>query len=285
MRRLVNNMLSDIDHRRTTWFDRLTFGNIFLIWIAVIFLFGLLYHFAGQGRALIYAHDDIAVESFLDQIYFSFVTATTTGFGDITPVGTFKFVAAFEVVISLLLLAFVTSKLVMIKQDIILEEIYEISFKERMNRLRSNLLLFRQHLERLIAKVETHTVTSREVNSLSISIVHFEETLHEVVTLFPAKKQSFTKRIDPVDRELLINSVVLSFEKLEETLRMLNSTQHEWKHPAMLKHLNSCLGHNKALFRELTQQLGNDPLSDLSSRNVKAMDKLRACMASGVLKR
>ncbi len=81
-----------------------------------------------------------------DSIYFSFVTATTTGFGDFLPQGWFKLIVIAEVICGLLLLALVTSKLVSIKQDILLKEIYDMSFYERINRLRSGLLLFRQNL-------------------------------------------------------------------------------------------------------------------------------------------
>jgi len=68
--------------------------------------------------------------------------------------GFFKLISIFEVVFGLLLLAFVTSKLVSIKQDVILNEIYDISFNERLSMVRSSLLLFRQSLSRMMEKIE-----------------------------------------------------------------------------------------------------------------------------------
>ena len=119
-----------------TWLDKLTFFKIFLIWTSVIVIFGLIYFFFTTTRAfLFYTTSNSTVDQVLDAIYFSFITATSTGYGDIVPSGVFKIITIFEVVFGLLLLAFVTSRLISIKQDIILTEIYEISFNEKINRL------------------------------------------------------------------------------------------------------------------------------------------------------
>jgi len=111
--------------------DRLKFKHIFLIWVSAIFFFGLIYHFSINSEAfLLYSKEGTHVSGIKDAIYFSFVTATTTGFGDIIPVGYFKTVAVIEVIFGLLLLAVVTSKLISIKQDAILSELYEFSLND-----------------------------------------------------------------------------------------------------------------------------------------------------------
>jgi Ion channel len=279
MKRLVNNMLSDIRTRRlNSWFDRLNFGHIFLIWLGVIVIFGVIFYYVGDGQSLLYSPSHMPVTKFADHVYFSFVTATTTGFGDITPVGPYKIVAILEVVIALLLLAFVTSKLVMIKQDIILNEIYDISFKERITRLRSSLLLFRQNIDRLITKIEDDTVTQREIEGLSLFITAFEETLREIIALFPARRGSYTKNIEAVSRDLLTNSIIHSFEKLEEALTLLDTKQHTWKTSNIMRHVNTCINYNKTLFKQLSTQISEETLTDAISRNEKILDKLKVCM-------
>jgi hypothetical protein len=258
--------------------DQLNFSHIFLIWIAVVVLFGFAYFVLGNGAALVHAQTQTPVTGFLDHLYFSFVSATTTGFGDIVPTGVFKLVAILEVVAAFLLLALVTSKLVSLKQDIILNEIYDISFNERVNRLRSSLLLFRQNIERLIQKVEDKTVSVREVNGAALYITQFEETLREVVTLFATKKGDYTKNIGPVSRELLVNSILLSFEKLEETLKLLDSHEHHWKSATNLRHVNACITFNKALFQELGTVLESDKLVDIAQRNDAVIGRLKTCV-------
>jgi hypothetical protein len=180
-------------------FDRLTFFHILLIWSIIIILFGLAYFFLNGGTSFItYTQEPGKTVSLIDSIYFSFITATSTGFGDIVPKGIFKIVSIFEVVFGLLLLAFVTSKLISIKQDYILNEIYEISFNERISRLRSSLLLFRQNLNKIIDRVEAGKIRMREINDLYIHISGLENILTEVTNIFSTTSRAFTKVIDNV---------------------------------------------------------------------------------------
>lgn len=171
--------------------DKLSFFHIFLIWFLVIAFFGLIYFFmANDFSNLIYAKDSSIVKNIFDTTYFSFVTATTTGFGDIIPIGFFKIISVFEVIFGLLLLAVVTSKLVSIKQNAILEEVYEISFNERINRLRSSLLLFRQNTERLISKNEEKLIKTREIKSFNSNLDSLIEILNEIIFIINKKNQT-----------------------------------------------------------------------------------------------
>src|SRR3989344_6939090 len=108
-------------NRITRIFDKLTFFDMFMIWVLIISVFGVTFYFASdEASYLLYAKSNQAVSTLADSIYFSFITATSTGFGDIIPQGNFKTMAIFEVVFGLVLLATLTSKLVSIKEDAIL---------------------------------------------------------------------------------------------------------------------------------------------------------------------
>src|SRR3989344_7262124 len=152
----------------TTWVDNIGFLNIFIIWTAVIVVFGFLYFYLPDDTSFLYnSLERSVIEKIGDAMYFSFGTATITGVGGIVPIGMeFQFYSVIEVLFALFLLAFFTSKLVSIKQDIIISEIYEISFNERINRIRSSLLLFRQQIARAIEHTEDHTIKKREVDDL-----------------------------------------------------------------------------------------------------------------------
>lgn len=234
--------------------DKVSFYQIFLFWFSLIFLFGIGYHFfSGKiGADIVYSVTGNSVEKITDAIYFSFITATSTGFGDIIPTGFFKITAIIEVTLGLLLLALITSKLVSIKQDIILEEIYEISFTEKINRMRSSLLLFRQHASRIMTHLETNTADKREINDLYIYIHSLETVLEEMLPLInPEEKNIFTKEIDPVNTELLLNSILQSFERLQELLVTLSSTKWDWKRPVTIAVINRCVSINKSMYRFL----------------------------------
>ena len=205
-----------------SWFDKLYFAAILVVWITLVFFFGLAYYFLSSGNTYLhYNPTQSAVQGIFNHVYFSFITATTTGFGDIIPMGYFKVIAIVEVIFGFLLLAVVTSKFVSIKQNIILGEIYELSFHERVNRLRSSLLVFRQNISRIISKVEEKEIHKREISDLYTYISSFEDILREVYGIVVKPENSeYTKTLDPLNTELVFNSVINSFEKINELISL-----------------------------------------------------------------
>ncbi len=266
-------------NRLNTWFDKLTFPHILLVWISIIVIFGLTYFYAASDTSyLFYNIQQKQVTELIDSIYFSFITATSTGFGDIVPTGAFKLIAIVEVISGLLLLAFVTSKLVSIKQDIILTEIYEISYTERVNRLRSSLLLFRQHITSIISKIEHNTVSKREVSDVYITISSFEDSLQEIFGMMgKSTKTQFTRVMAPLETELIFNSIIHSFDKLRELLALMNHHNLEWKREVTIHAIAKCLEVNKYLFEKLNtvKNLSEKAAHDLTSRNNVVVEEIK----------
>lgn len=258
------------NYRITMWFEQLTFLRILLAWIVIVVSFGGVYYlFSGQQGYLYSVHSSAEVESLFDSVYFSFVTATTTGFGDIIPVGSFKAIAIAEVIFGLLLLAVVTSKLVSLKQDVILSELYEFSFSEKINRLRSSLLLFRQSLDRMISKIEDGVLRSRDTNDITVNLSLLENTLSETARLLGKRKQhQFVKKLDAVNTELIFNSILSSFEKWYELMILLDQHALPWRTEQQVSQLYHCLNIVNDLFNQLDTSAGisEDLREDLMNR-------------------
>lgn len=266
----INDLFKEFKKRGvTSWIDKLGFLNIFMMWVLIILFFGFFYFFfTNQNSFLVYNGGQI-VENIRDSIYFSFVTATTTGFGDIIPNGYFKLIAISEVIFGLLILAIVTSKLVSIKQDVILDELYELSLNERINRLRSSLILLRNNLNRLINNIEEKTFRKREMGDLYLYLSSLEDTLNEILSLSQRKKKnSFIKDMDPVDSELLMNSILISFEKLNELLFVMDNSKLEWRKDIILKIIKNSVDIEDKVFIKLssTKNISSSSLSDLNKR-------------------
>ncbi len=263
--------------------ERVDFYQILLTWFFLIFMLGIIYYlFSGTlGADLVSTITGEPIVKMTDAIYFSFITATSTGFGDIIPVGFFKIIAIIEVTLGLLLLAVVTSKLVSIKQDIILEELYEMSFIEKINRLRSSLLLFRQHAGRIATHVDAGTVDKREIYDLYVYLHSMETVLEEMLPLVnPEEKHMFFKVIDPLDNELLINSILQSFERLLELVTALSKSSLQWKRPITIATIKRCASLNRQLFSKVIVSQKkmpgiNETLAD-NERIVKEIEKLIA---------
>lgn len=265
----LQEALSQFQKKKLSSLDEINVYHVFLIWFFMVIVFGVIYHFlSGDAGSLFSTLSGSTVASIFDSIYFSFITATSTGYGDIVPKGLFMIMAIIEVTFGLLLLALVTSKFVSIKQNLILGEIYEISFTEKINRLRSSLLLFRQHLSRVTNKVEEGTIRKREINDFYIYVHSLETVLEEIVPLLQQKGgHSFAKVIDPVSAQLLVNSIMQSFERLQELLNLLSENKLEWRRPVTVETILRCIDLNLQLFKILAKKDIN--IAKLNSENDK----------------
>lgn len=136
--------------RNSRWNDsiseiiaRLSTAQLFIIWIITVVLCGLGY-WAG---ALLGAHGLVEagapvgtnLSGLLSSLYFSFVTATSLGYGDIIPLGFARALAVAESVSALLLFGAVVAKFVSHRQDELMLEIHRVTFAERLDRVQSNL--------------------------------------------------------------------------------------------------------------------------------------------------
>ncbi|PIN87213.1 hypothetical protein COV19_00740 [Candidatus Woesearchaeota archaeon CG10_big_fil_rev_8_21_14_0_10_44_13] len=267
----------------STWIDKLTFFRIFVLWTSAVVIFGLLFFvFSGESSYLVYSQSNEHVSTMVDSIYFSFVTATTTGFGDVVPVGFFKIMSVFEVVFGLILLAFVTSKIVSIKQDVILNEVYDISFSEKINRMRASLLLLRQNINKVIDKAETNSIKKREASEIYTYISSFEDMLTEIMGLIGTpEKHQFKKVVDPLETELIFNSVLQTFERFNELMQTLDKQGFEWRREVTISVVHRCLELNKELFDRLnsSKSLPEKKIADLNVQKNKAVDMIKIALS------
>ncbi len=220
-----------------TYLDKIGFKHIFVVWMAMILLFGVGYHLVNTYKesVLVSGKGDspTGYAGLMNSIYFSFITATSTGYGDIIPVGIARFMALSEVIIGLLLFGVIISKLVSVKQETILQEIYDLSFEEKINRLRSALHLFRNDANKLIDHLEKRTVTKRQIEDLWITFTPFDVSLSEINRIIhtTTRKQDneYVKKLDELHIELLLNGVTSSLAKTLELLHLLHAYKIDWK--------------------------------------------------------
>jgi len=131
--------------------DRQPTSRLFLLWIALTLAFGLAYWLAGlmhhsglyeNGKRL-----DGSLRGLANAIYFSFITVTSVGYGDILPHGLARVTAIIEAIAGLLIFGAVISKFVSRRQDQVVEEIHRITFDERLDRIQTNLHMVLSELQ------------------------------------------------------------------------------------------------------------------------------------------
>jgi Ion channel len=157
MRRLDNSVL-DLVQRRSTL-------QLFLIWIGTILLSGIAYwlgalmgeHGLVEGGLPVGAD----LKGFASALYFSFVTATSIGYGDIVPVGGARVIAVAEGIAALLVFGAVVAKFVSHRQEELVSEIHRVTFEERLARVETNLHMVISEILSITASCEAKAPLNR----------------------------------------------------------------------------------------------------------------------------
>ncbi|MBN2043084.1 MAG: two pore domain potassium channel family protein [Candidatus Aenigmarchaeota archaeon] len=227
--------------------DFMSFKKISITWLSFIIFFGFVYFTidaVSPGNGLAVNEESEQGNPLMNSIYFSFITATSTGFGDITPLGASKTLSVVEIVCSMIIFGIVISKLVSFKQEMILNEIYNISFDEKINRLRSALFLSRSDMGKIAEELHEGRRSRGSIEHFWNTVNNFNETLAEIgITMCPAKdsKKDFLKKADNFQLELVFNSISLSLAKMTEMLSHLNASGQFWKNAKNVQSIKSVI--------------------------------------------
>jgi hypothetical protein len=257
------------------YIDALDFKKIFILWIAYIFAFSAVFFFLDvyhPEHGLKNVDIGYDAVSFLNAVYFSFVCATSTGFGDITPIGISRTVAIIEVIGGMIIFGLVISKLISFKQDLILNEIYEISLDGKISGLRSSLYLFKVDLSKLIERVSEGQGFKRRADQLYLLTDTLKETIMDIekVVCFPnGRRSDFLKSVGPIQLELLINSITTSLDRLSELLRQIDEKQYSWRGEKNVRSIGAVC----EIVGEICGYLGNNGTSESIKGRVAELEK------------
>ena len=126
-------------------------GALFRLWLEIVVGCGAAYWVLDwlPGQALVSGGTPTApnVSGFLSALYFSAVTATSVGYGDIVPVGATRLLAIGESISGLIIFGCLISKFVSRRQEELIGQIHWIAFEDRLGRVRTNLHLVRTELQ------------------------------------------------------------------------------------------------------------------------------------------
>ena len=131
--------------------ERLSPAQIFFVWLGMVVVCGCLYWLTGFSRrpGLVDSGRPIAgtLDGLLSALYFSFVTTTSVGYGDVLPLGPVRILSIFEAVTGLLIFGALVAKFVSRRQDELVRDIYAVTFETRLDRVQTNLHLVLSELQ------------------------------------------------------------------------------------------------------------------------------------------
>jgi hypothetical protein len=191
MRRWDRSVLSLI-HRRSAL-------QLFLIWIGMILLSGVGYWLVAlvSKYGLSQAGKPVGTDlnGFGTALYFSFVTATSIGYGDILPVGFARVVAVTEAISALLIFGAVVAKFVSHRQDELVSEIHRITFEERLDRVQTNLHMVISDMLAITAMCEAQKPPNRIATRLESAVRIFNGEIRAIHDLLYQRQLVVEERV------------------------------------------------------------------------------------------
>jgi hypothetical protein len=187
----------------------------------------------------LYTQEGAKVNDITNAVYYSFITATSTGYGDIVPRGMIiRTMAISEVIIGLLMLALVTSKMVSIKQEKLLEQLFQLSFSEKMTRIVSSFNLFCNEIDNLLYSLESEEVDRKKMFTLSLLVTSLHNNVMDIHKIFFNVHKGHGKlaaKLDNHQIEHLLVGMSHSFGKLNKVLDIAMGNEVLMKKEALVE--------------------------------------------------
>jgi Ion channel len=220
--------LVSVSHRRQwgnavlEWIERQSTSHLFLAWLVMIIFCGGVYWLASMSRY----HGLVANGTSIDvnlrglgtALYFSFVTATSIGYGDVVPVGAVRILAIAEAVTELLIFGAVVAKFVSRRQDALVHEIHRVTFEERLDRVQMYLHLVFTELQAIAVMCDDGKIRPERISArLESAVLVFTGELRAIHALLYRTQQA------PEEAVLgaILASLATSLRELSELLTCL----------------------------------------------------------------
>ncbi|MBT3834888.1 two pore domain potassium channel family protein [Candidatus Peribacteria bacterium] len=207
----------------------LSYQTLFLIWIGLALGFGVVYflleYLPGHGPEALEGMN--TMQRLANTLYFSVITATSTGYGDVTPNGFSKFLAAIQSMSALFVFAVFVTKLVSHRQDIALKQIHKLSFEDMFHNIREGFYIVRKDLDRImILANEKHAISEDEWFDLTTAYRQAQSYLRRIPDFYDEKNRLYT--IDDKREELLQEGVHRTMYRVDRLISMLGSKHVDW---------------------------------------------------------
>ncbi len=221
--------------RRHNWLffvqvTKLSYRALFLLWLGLALAFALAYFLL---ETFIPSHaptqlDNLpALYRFLNALYYSIITATSTGYGDITPVGFSKALASVQSITALFVFAVFVTKLVSQRQDMALKEVHRLTYEDIFHNMRGDLFNVRKDLDAIMVEAKDKGNLSEESwENLMIGYQQCQSLFAEIPEFYDGGNTYYT--LDPKREELLLEAVHRTIHRINKALDVLSKAGVEW---------------------------------------------------------
>lgn len=230
MKKVHNSLFSRALEKLTS----LSYHQLFAIWASLAIAFALGYFlFASIGDVSHHGPAElVGIQNsfirFCNSLYYSVITATSTGYGDITPRGLSKALAAMQSISALFVFAVFVTKLVSQHQEIALREVHRMTFEDVFHNIREGLYIVRKDLDGLILQAkEQKKLDEEDWETLVIAYKQTQSLISEIPDFYNDDNTLYT--IDRRREELLHEAVHRTLHRLNTLLDTLSQADVAWE--------------------------------------------------------
>jgi len=221
-----------------------SYPALLLVWVSTVFGFALAYFVLStispeNGLEQLIGRE--ITHRFWNSIYFSIVTATTVGYGDIVPSGLSKILVSMQSIFAFFVFAVFITKLVSHRQELALREIHTLSFEEAFATVREGFFMMRKDFDALIAEAETTgRLSPHSWDNLTTAYREGQSLLEQIPEFYDPEDGLYT--LDPRREELLQEAVHRTLHRLNHLLDVLSQKRIDWaSHEASAAELREIL--------------------------------------------
>ncbi|MBI3336449.1 two pore domain potassium channel family protein [Candidatus Peregrinibacteria bacterium] len=160
-------------------------------------------------------------ERFFDSLYFSIMTATSVGFGDIVPQGFSKILTSIQAIASLSTFAILVTKLVSQKQEHFTENLYRLSNEESAHTILDEFHLVRQDIDILLTHLtHAHQLSDPEWHDFDVAIARVQAAFLDIPKLYD---EEGLVTLSERRENLLVEGAVRTFIRIQQFFHALRA--------------------------------------------------------------
>ncbi len=212
-------------------FTNTSYRQLLLVWMGMVLVFALTYFslsFRGSNNGIIALEGMSALRKLGNALYFSTITSTTVGYGDLVPHGLAKFVAAVQSLSGLFISGIFVAKLVSYRQEITLDRVYRLTFEDVFYNTREGLFIIRKDFDRIIQHMTSgQTVADHDWENIAIACRHAQTLLEGIPDFYSQNPHLYT--IDAKREYLLLDAVCRTVARLHHLLVTFDQQALDWR--------------------------------------------------------
>lgn len=217
VRRFVNRMLT------------LSYVQLAAVYFFAIMSCGVIYFFLSvfiPEHAPTIAKKTL-MEELYNAIYFSTITATSVGYGDIVPQGFSKLIAGMESFFALFIFGILVAKPISEREEAALYQVHKLTLENIFNTIREGFFIVRKDFDAIILAAKENRLTEQSMENLETALKHSHVLLEDIPTFYDTERRLYI--IDRRREHLLAESVERTFERMEMLLTVLDEVQSPWR--------------------------------------------------------